>query len=476
MSYDIVLKQGNLVDPCNGRCGLFDVAISEGKVVAVEKEISSYDSKECLDCRDKTVLPGVIDPHVHISKWLGGGAGHKMMAARGVVTAIDFSGPGEEIVDNLLEMGAGLNIGWVNAVNFSFPRDTKNPSLGEIKVSLQQSMAEGALGVKILGGHYPLDPDSTRQIIREAANGSVYCAFHAGTTRTGSDLKGLMEAVELAEDSCLHIPHINSYCRGRYDAPVVEARQALTLLEQSKNIYSESYLSKATGTSGLCINGILESNVSKRCLEMGGYSHSEEDLGRSIQEGFTSVSIYAGGENQFVTGMQAYKYWRDHDTNVTISFPVNVVETMFLLATAKTSAGKFIVDAFSTDGGGIPRNSIVEHGLALVRFGALSIAEFALKSSAAPAAMFGLKDKGHLGVGADADVTVVDLERGKPVLGIAAGQVIMINGIAIGSGGLIMTTEYGKQKLSRKGVKHQVVDIAKSLGRGSHLLQTVTPV
>ena len=54
---------------------------------------------------------------------------------------------------------------------------------------------------------------------------------------------------------------------------------------------------------------------------------------------------------------------------------------------------------------------IVEKGLALVDFEALSLNESVLKTSANPAAMLGLKNKGHLGIGADADVTVIDKSK-----------------------------------------------------------------
>ncbi len=62
-------------------------------------------------------------------------------------------------------------------------------------------------------------------------------------------------------------------------------------------------------------------------------------------------------------------------------FSVNPSASRFLLATARRNNGTFVVDSFSTDGGCYPRNVIVEKGLLLVKFGALSLPEFVVKSS-----------------------------------------------------------------------------------------------
>jgi len=165
MIYDIILKNGTLIDPYNDRHGKFDVALGDGKILAVELHIDDSFSKQCLDCTGKMVLPGIIDPHVHISKWIGGGEGHQMMVSRGVVTAIDATGPGEEVIENMLQMGSGLNIGWLNLIDFHLPKRSQNPISSEITSALNNIMEEGALGVKIMGGHCLFDPEATEEII-----------------------------------------------------------------------------------------------------------------------------------------------------------------------------------------------------------------------------------------------------------------------------------------------------------------------
>ena len=115
----------------------------------------------------------------------------------------------------------------------------------------------------------------------------------------------------------------------------------------------------------------------------------------------------------------------------TVSFPVNPEMPRLRLATAKRRGDEFVVDCLITDGGGIPRNVTVASGLCLVKLSALTMEEFVVKTSRNPARILGLVDKGHLGIGADADVSVVDIDRQKPVMSISNGKVIMFKGSGV---------------------------------------------
>jgi hypothetical protein len=120
------------------------------------------------------------------------------------------------------------------------------------------------------------------------------------------------------------------------------------------------------------------------------------------------------------------------------------------------------VDCIGTDGGGIPRNVIVSMGLSLVKLQALSLEEFVVKTSRNPAKILSLQNKGHLSEGADADVTVVDLERQRPVAVICNGSVIMYKGFVCGKGARFITTPEGKADVSAAGLEPLVIDPAKT--------------
>jgi dihydroorotase-like cyclic amidohydrolase len=63
--YDLVVSGGTLVIPGVGQIKS-DVAVEGGKITAIGEDLESG-AKEVFDARGKVVLPGIFDPHTHIS-------------------------------------------------------------------------------------------------------------------------------------------------------------------------------------------------------------------------------------------------------------------------------------------------------------------------------------------------------------------------------------------------------------------------
>jgi predicted amidohydrolase len=204
------------------------------------------------------------------------------------------------------------------------------------------------------------------------------------------------------------------------------------------------------------------SNVTKNCLRMRGYEPTEDGLERAIAEGWSFVADGRGDEIALLRDEEARELWREFGTAVGISFPVNDPTSQFILATARHPDGRFVVDALSTDGGGIPRNVTVERGLAVVALGGLSLDDFVRKACLNPARMLGLDRKGHLGVGADADAALVDPSRRRVRATFAAGEPVMLDGVVVGSGGMVLTTARGERAVRAAGLEAEVVDLARS--------------
>lgn len=64
--YDLLFKGGHVIDPANGIDGVMDVAVSNGKIAAVEKTIPATSAAKMVDVSGLYVTPGLIDIHVHI--------------------------------------------------------------------------------------------------------------------------------------------------------------------------------------------------------------------------------------------------------------------------------------------------------------------------------------------------------------------------------------------------------------------------
>lgn len=444
--FDLILTGGRVIDPLNKVDDIVDIGIADGKVKSVQSGLERRAADKIIDLKGKTAIPGVIDPHMH-----AGTTGYRMMAKAGVVTAVDFAASPEEVCTNMKAYGSGMNIATITSIRAYGTAPGTELARKEAVEITKHAIREGALGIKIAGGHNPFTPDATRMIIDVVNQERGYVGYHVGSTATGSDLNGLKEAVELADKNHLHVAHVNSYLRGLIHNPVAESLEGLMTLKGRRNLVHESYLAIINGTGGKCTDGIPDSHVTRNCLKLGKYSQNEEGLEKAIRDGFARVQIQMGGESVLISGQEGVKYWKEAKTDIGASFPVNVPQSTFLCATSKDENGKFIVDAISTDGGSIPRNVAVRSGLALVRYAALTLEEFVRKVSTVPAQMFGMTSKGHLSVGADADVTVLDLAEGEPVMSLAKGRTIMIDGIVLGQQGTMITTAAGHKAVKAAG-------------------------
>ncbi len=64
--YDLLLKGGHVIDPANRLDGVMDVAVSNGKIAAVDKNIPATQAGKVVDASGLYVTPGLIDIHYHI--------------------------------------------------------------------------------------------------------------------------------------------------------------------------------------------------------------------------------------------------------------------------------------------------------------------------------------------------------------------------------------------------------------------------
>ena len=96
-TYDLLIKGGRVIDPSAGLDAVRDVAIAQGRIVAIEANIAA-DASETIDARGKIVAPGLIDIHTHAGK---SKEGPPMCLQDGVTCWVDAGSGGADNIDQV---------------------------------------------------------------------------------------------------------------------------------------------------------------------------------------------------------------------------------------------------------------------------------------------------------------------------------------------------------------------------------------
>lgn len=64
--YDLILKNGRVIDPAQRRDGVLDVAVTGGRIAQVAAGLPEAEARRVIDVKGRVVTPGLIDPHVHV--------------------------------------------------------------------------------------------------------------------------------------------------------------------------------------------------------------------------------------------------------------------------------------------------------------------------------------------------------------------------------------------------------------------------
>ena len=108
MAYDLLIKNGHVIDPDRGIDGLFDVAFADGRVAAVAPSISDASARDVRDASGLYVVPGLIDLHTHVywGATLLGVEAERVARASGMTTAVDAGSAGAGNIRGLIDLVA----------------------------------------------------------------------------------------------------------------------------------------------------------------------------------------------------------------------------------------------------------------------------------------------------------------------------------------------------------------------------------
>ena len=207
---DIILRGGRVIDPGSGTDHVADVWIAEGRIQAIGDELAVPRGTVTVDATGMIVGPGFVDLHSHVHSI----AGQRLQAMDGVTTALDLEAglmPVAEATTRAALEGRPLNYGfsasWAQARAYAHLERVPLPDihasmdlLGDPEWQRTSSPAErrrwlgllereleaGALGIGVLMGYAPrTDPEEYLDVARLAA---------AARTPTFTHVRELIEA------------------------------------------------------------------------------------------------------------------------------------------------------------------------------------------------------------------------------------------------------------------------------------------
>ncbi|MBV9328931.1 MAG: hypothetical protein JO352_34925, partial [Chloroflexi bacterium] len=68
MAYDLLIKGGHVLDPGQGLDGQLDIAVTDGKIAAVQADIPASEARRLVQVKgdNRYVVPGLLDIHTHV--------------------------------------------------------------------------------------------------------------------------------------------------------------------------------------------------------------------------------------------------------------------------------------------------------------------------------------------------------------------------------------------------------------------------
>lgn len=187
MSYDIVIRSGEVIDPSQGLRKVCDVAVTGDRIAAVEESIDPTGVHQVIDARGQLVVPGLIDLHVHVYPHAPLGLDPDPLCPAGGVTTL-------------------LDAGTAGSYNFdAFRRETIDRARTQI-FSLVNLSCIGLIAANLgeLMDRRYADPDGVIETIGRHSDVAVGVKIRAGAHIIGDGAQGwanLRDAIKAARES-----------------------------------------------------------------------------------------------------------------------------------------------------------------------------------------------------------------------------------------------------------------------------------
>jgi N-acyl-D-amino-acid deacylase len=158
MKYDLVIKNGTLVEPAAKLVTVANVGIKDGKIGAITR--GDLAGEKIIDAAGQIVSPGFVDIHSHVDNYLYGGRSY---ALQGITTTIGGNCglspvPPGDFFRNMQAQGFPINQGQLVGHSFTLRKEVglkDNYTPASEKQALQMAalaeerLAQGGLGISL---------------------------------------------------------------------------------------------------------------------------------------------------------------------------------------------------------------------------------------------------------------------------------------------------------------------------------------
>jgi len=317
-AYDILLKNATVVDPASGRVEGCGPRRGGGQIADIGPDLDPTQAREVFDLRGCHLLP---------ASWIctctprpGSGARRPQDDGRGrrdhrpghVGAHRQRPGhrPGprrrsEHRLHRAVRPGRACKPRIRARRNSGAPR--REPAQGRHRREAPR---------RALSAH----PEATARTIELANEARAYVALHAGSATQGSNIEGSCRPWSWRGTRSPHRPREQLLPRRRPRLHAGDGR-GHRRADGAPEPGSESYLSPLNGTSATCSAGAPESRVTQHCLTVGDSADGGRLRGGHLA-GWAQINVEAGGRVVLGTGPAARDYWRQRNTDATVSFAV----------------------------------------------------------------------------------------------------------------------------------------------------------
>ena len=101
--YDLLIKGGRVIDPSRPLNAVRDVAISGGRIAAVQAHLAAADAASTIDATGKLVVPGLIDIHTHARSM----EMPSICLSNGVTSLLDAGSQGVDRIEEVIAAAKG---------------------------------------------------------------------------------------------------------------------------------------------------------------------------------------------------------------------------------------------------------------------------------------------------------------------------------------------------------------------------------